>query len=71
MANWSDLAKGFTKSAGKNALKAVAWAIGGIFCIQKAAARAWDGGADEACSKWCEATEKASEKVANDTESNE
>lgn len=71
MANWSDLAKGFTKSAGKNALKAVAWAIGGIFCIQKATARAWDGGADEACSKWCEATEKASEKVANDTESND
>ena len=67
MANWSDMAKGFTKSASKNCLKAVGWATAAIFCIQKACARAWDGGADEACSKWCDATDTACKTVSDDT----
>lgn len=45
-ADWLKAAKSFGNKANASFAKTWLWLLGGIYCIFKAVARSWDGGAD-------------------------
>jgi len=62
-AEWLKLAKSASKTASTAVVKSLGWMAAAIFCIQKATARAYDSGANDAVSKISEA---AANELADD-----
>lgn len=64
-AEWLKLAKSTSKAASTAIVKSLGWMAAAIFCIQKATARAYDSGANNAVSTISEGVAK--ELDENDT----
>ena len=70
-AEWAKLASKFRKATNVNYAKTLAWMFGGIYCIFKAVARSWDGGANNAFENVCEQQGIEVEETNTNTESND
>lgn len=70
-AEWAKLASKFRKATNVNFAKTLAWMFGGIYCIFKAVARSWDGGANYAMENVCEHAGIEVEETDTTTESND
>ena len=70
---WLKVSKQAAKGASVALAKSLGWMAAAIFCIQKAAARSYECGANNAVSKICEAgADKLDElEGSDDTESND